>query len=46
MPEENGNGDTRLDRIERALELIIEDHERFRPDLKQLLTTLDHTRIG
>jgi response regulator RpfG family c-di-GMP phosphodiesterase len=39
MPEEqNGNRDTRLDRIERALELIIDDHERFRADLRQLLT--------
>ena len=38
MPEQNGNRDTRLDRIERALELIIDDHERFRHDLQQLLT--------
>src|SRR5436309_11193461 len=36
MTEENGTG--RLDRIERALELIIADHEQFRHDLKQLLT--------
>jgi len=35
MPEENGTG--RLDRIERALELLISDHEQFRQDLKQLL---------
>jgi hypothetical protein len=34
----NGNRDTRLDRIERALELMIDDHERFRHDLQQLLT--------
>lgn len=38
MPETNGNRDARLDRIERALELIIDDHERFRADLRQLLT--------
>ena len=38
MPEQNGDRDTRLDRIERALELIIDDHERFRHDLQQLLT--------
>ena len=37
MPEENGTG--RLDRIERALELMISDHEQFRHDLKQLLTS-------
>lgn len=35
MPEGNGTG--RLDRIERALELLISDHEQFRHDLKQLL---------
>lgn len=35
MPEDNGSG--RLDRIERALELLISDHEQFRHDLKQLL---------
>lgn len=38
MPEENGSRDTRLDRIERALELMVDDHERFRHDLRQLLT--------
>ena len=38
MAEGNGNRDTRLDRIERALELMIDDHERFRHDLQQLLT--------
>ena len=38
MPEENGSRDTRLDRIERALELLISDHEQFRVDLRQLLT--------
>lgn len=34
----NGDRDTRLDRIERALELLIADHEQFRDDHKQLLT--------
>ena len=38
MPEENGSRDTRLDRIEKALELLIDDHEQFRVDHKQLLT--------
>lgn len=38
MAEENGNRETRLDRIERALELMISDHEQFRVDLRQLLT--------
>jgi hypothetical protein len=38
VPEQNGNRHTRLDRIERALELMIDDHERFRRDLQQLLT--------
>jgi hypothetical protein len=38
MPEGNGSPDTRLDRIERAMELMIDDHERFRHDLQQLLT--------
>lgn len=45
MTEQNGSRDTRLDRIERALELMIDDHERFRVaheqfrvDLQQLLT--------
>lgn len=38
MSEGNGNRDTRLDRIERALELLIADHEQFRHDHKQLLT--------
>jgi hypothetical protein len=35
MPD---NGSNRLDRIERALELLIDDHVQFRQDLKQLLT--------
>ena len=33
----NGDRETRLDRIERALELLITDHEQFRHDHKQLL---------
>ncbi|MFL6465801.1 MAG: hypothetical protein ACJ73N_15505 [Bryobacteraceae bacterium] len=37
MAEINGDRDTRLDRIERALELFIADHEQFRADHKQLL---------
>lgn len=37
MPEEqNGNGDTRLDRIERAIELFIDDHERLRANHERL----------
>jgi len=36
MPEHNGAA--RLDRIERLLETIIEEHLEFRRDLKQLLT--------
>jgi uncharacterized protein YoxC len=35
MPD---NGSGRLDRIEHALELLIDDHERFRHEHKQLLT--------
>jgi paraquat-inducible protein B len=38
MPEQNGNREARLDRIERALELLIADHEQFRHEHKQLLT--------
>ncbi len=38
MAESNGNQNTRLDRIERALELLIADHEQFRVDHQQLLT--------
>ncbi|MGA8026693.1 MAG: hypothetical protein WB992_06065 [Bryobacteraceae bacterium] len=42
MPEEtdspNGHRNARMDRIERALELLIADHEQFRHDYKQLLT--------
>ena len=36
--EQNGHGMSRLDRIERALELFIADHEQFREEHKQLLT--------
>ena len=38
MAEPNGDRGTRLDRIERILELLIADHEQFRVDHKQLLT--------
>ena len=37
MAEANGDRETRLDHIERALELLIADHEQFRADHKQLL---------
>jgi chromosome segregation ATPase len=36
MPESNGTA--RLDRIERALELLIDDHVQFREEHKQLIT--------
>ena len=36
MPENNGT--SRLDRIERALELLIDDHVQFREEHKMLLT--------
>ena len=32
------NGTARLDRIERALEMLIADHEQFRDEHKRLLT--------
>ena len=38
MAEGNENRATRLDRIERALELLVSDHEQFRHDHQQLLT--------
>jgi len=38
MAETHGNRDTRMDRIEKALEMLIADHEQFRHDHKQLLT--------
>jgi hypothetical protein len=37
MPGQNGND--RLDRIERALDLLIDDHVQFREEHKQLLTS-------
>jgi hypothetical protein len=37
MAETNGNENTRLDRIEKVLELIVSDHEQFRQEHKQLL---------
>ena len=37
MAETNGDRDTRMDRIERTLEMLIADHEQFRADHKQLL---------
>jgi hypothetical protein len=37
MAETNGNQNTRLDRIEKALELMINDHEQFSQEHKQLL---------
>jgi len=36
MAEPNGTG--RLDRIEKALEMLIDDHVQFREEHKQLLT--------
>ena len=36
MPENNGT--SRLDRIERALELLVDDHIQFREEHKMLLT--------
>jgi len=35
---ENGSGDSRLDRLEGLMALLIEDHVRFSEDHKQLLT--------
>jgi flagellar biosynthesis chaperone FliJ len=37
MAETNGNHNPRLDRIEKALELMVSDHEQFRQEHKQLL---------
>jgi len=36
MPEKNGTA--RLDRIERVLELLVDDHVQFREEHKMLLT--------
>jgi len=35
---ENGSGESRLDRLEGLLALLIEDHVQFREEHKQLLT--------
>jgi chromosome segregation ATPase len=35
---QNGQAQSRLDRLEGLMELLIEDHLKFRDDLKQLLT--------
>lgn len=37
--EQNGHGLSRLDRIERAIELLIGDHERFREEHQLLLAS-------
>jgi hypothetical protein len=36
--EGNGQGKSRLDRLEGLMQLLIEDHLKFRDDLRQLLT--------
>lgn len=36
--EQNGHGLSRLDRMEGLMQLLIDDHLRFRDDLRQLLT--------
>ena len=36
--EGNGQGTSRLDRLEGLMQLLIEDHLKFRDDLRQLLT--------
>jgi len=36
--EGNGQGKSRLDRLEGLTQLLIEDHLKFRDDLRQLLT--------
>ena len=36
--EHNGKGSSRLDRMEALMERLIEDHLKFRDDLRQLLT--------
>jgi hypothetical protein len=36
--EDNGHGKSRLDRLEGLMQLLIEDHLKFRDDLRQLLT--------
>lgn len=37
MAEASGNRNTRMDRIEKSLDLLINDHENFRQEHKQLL---------
>ena len=37
MADENGNRDSRLDRIERMMETMAADHGQFRAEHKQLL---------
>jgi seryl-tRNA synthetase len=36
--EQNGHGLSRLDRMEGLMQLLIDDHLKFRDDLRQLLT--------
>jgi len=36
--EDNGHAKSRLDRLEGLMQLLIEDHLKFRDDLRQLLT--------
>src|ERR1700680_3566270 len=36
--EDNGQGKSRLDRLEGLMQLLIEDQLKFRDDLRQLLT--------
>jgi hypothetical protein len=36
--EQNGHGLTRLDRMEGLMQLLIDDHLKFRDDLRHLLT--------
>lgn len=36
--ESNGQGESRLDRLERLMELLIDDHLRFTDEHKKLLT--------
>jgi len=36
--EQNGHGLSRLDRMERLMQLLIDDHLKFRDDLRQQLT--------
>ncbi|HWZ31887.1 MAG TPA: hypothetical protein VNX18_11160 [Bryobacteraceae bacterium] len=38
MPETNGSGESRLDRLERLMDLLITDHLTFTDEHKQLLT--------